>query len=123
MYTINNINLYTKFSIHIKTNIGPIIINYIFSNNKLNTSILNTSTFNINSFGKTSNSNSNTPNTSTWCKIIQKKVFKSVILAMKTIILDKNDIFEEVSSNTEVFNSCFMDNIKNLYIDKAYEKK
>ena len=64
----------------------------------------------------------NTSNTSTWCQILQKKASKSITPAKKTVIPDKNIISEEVLSSTQVFNSRFVNEIKNLYIEKVHEK-
>lgn len=36
--------------------------------------------------------------------------------------MDKIDIYVEILKNTQVFNSSLVNNIKDLYIDKAYKK-
>lgn len=41
--------------------------------------------------------------------LLKKKVFKVIT-------------FKDVSNNTQIFNSCFIDKIKNLNTDKTYKK-
>lgn len=52
-------------------------------------------------------------------KDIQKLMKKDVF---KIVNLDKNIMFEEVLSSTQVFNSSFVNNIKDPCTDKAYIK-
>lgn len=47
--------------------------------------------------------------------LFEKDLFK-VIIPIKYVI------FEVIPSSTQVFNSCFVDYIKDLYTDKANEK-
>ena len=47
--------------------------------------------------------------------LFEKDVFK-------VVILDKVVMLEEVPNSTQVFNSCFIDEIKDLCTNKAYEK-
>ncbi len=48
-------------------------------------------------------------------KLLEKDIFK-------VVTLDKIVIPEQVISSTQVFNTSFVDNIKDLCTDKAYEK-
>lgn len=48
-------------------------------------------------------------------ELLEKNVFK-VVIPSKIILLEK------IPNSTQRFNTCFFANIKNLYINKAYEK-
>lgn len=54
-------------------------------------------------------------------KLPTKYTFK--IVTFNKVIIPNNVIIpEEVPSSTQVFNSCFVDEIKDPYTDKAYKK-
>lgn len=50
-------------------------------------------------------------------------IFEEVLNNIQEIVIHNNDvIFGKVLSNIQVFNSDFINEIKDLYITKAYEK-
>lgn len=54
-------------------------------------------------------------------KLLIEKRFK-IVISNKIIISNKIVMLRKVISNTQGFNSCFFDIIKDFCIDKAYEK-
>lgn len=54
-------------------------------------------------------------------ELFEKDVFK-VIIYKKVVIPKIIVILKEILSNTSIFNFCFMNKMKDLYIDKIYKK-
>lgn len=48
--------------------------------------------------------------------LVPIKAFLEIVTAKKIVI------FKEVLSNTKIFNFCFMNKIKDIYIDKVHKK-
>lgn len=107
-----------------------------FNINTYTINTANTSTFSISTF-KTSTSNTKTsstnisgtrtPNIITQIQISgQKKIIKLLEKdASKVVISEKfviSNILEEILSNIQIFNSCFVDKIKNPNTHKSYKK-
>lgn len=120
-FSINTLNISTFDTNTYVTSIANI---NIFNTNTLNTNISNVSILSISISGIKTH-NTNIPNTSIWIekitKLLKKDVSKVIILK-EFVTFNKAVIFKEISSNIKVFSFCFVHEIKNPGIYKAYKK-